>query len=164
MNKKKRRLKHNTNLNTSIPENNNRGRNTKKQHISRKDNTAIIDITNYTTTSNEIIDIDDSPDVATWNKEVTKNKYHSRKYSTESKDINKKDGIAKIITEIPPTTTIGLRQENNNGKNHQVDPANQKEVNKTYNSGGKLTDQGDLFKTKKKFIKSKKVDNRRSFS
>ena len=150
MNKKKQRLKNNTNLNKSIPKNNQRDQNTKRQHISRKENTSTIDITNYAKTSNEIIDIDDSPDVATWNREVTRNKYHITK--------------DKIIPEIPPTTTIGLNQENNNGKNHQVDPANQKDVDKIYSSGGKLTDQGDLFNNKKKFIKSKKVDNTRSYS
>ena len=150
MNKKKQRLKSNTNLNKSIPKNNQRDQNTKRQHISRKENTSTIDITNYAKISNEIIDIDDSPDVATWNREVTRNKYYIPK--------------DKIIPEIPPTTTIGLNQENNNGKNHQVDPANQKDVDKIYDSGGKLTDQGDLFNNKRKFIKSKKVDNTRSYS
>ena len=52
MNKKKHQGKSNTNSNTSFPENNNLYRNTRK-------------------ISNDIIDIDDSPDVATWNKEVT---------------------------------------------------------------------------------------------
>ena len=164
MNKKKQRLKGNTNLNTPMTQNNKRDRNTNKQHISRKDNTTSIDITNYAKTSNEIIDIDDSPDVATWNKEVTRNKYHIAKYSTGAENINKKDGIAKLIRKIPTTTTIGLSQENNNDKNHQVDPANQKEVDKIYDSGGKLTDQDDLFNNKRKFTKSKKVDNTRSFS
>jgi hypothetical protein len=150
MNKKKQQLKSNPKLNKSIPKKSQRDQNTKRQHISRKDNTSTIDITNYAKTSNEIIDIDDSPDVATWNREVTRNKYHIPK--------------DKIIPEIPPTTTIGLNQENNNGKNHQVDPANQKDVDKIYDSGGKLTDQGDLFNNKRKFIKSKKVDNTRSYS
>jgi hypothetical protein len=150
MNKKKQQLKSNTNLNKSIPKNNQRDQNTKRQQpISRKDNTSTIDITNYAKTSNEIIDIDDSPDVATWNREVTRNKYHIPKDK---------------IPEIPPTTSIGLNQENNNGKNHQVDPANQKDVNKIYDSRGKLTDHDDLFNNKRKFIKSKKVDNTRSYS
>ncbi|MGI0000989.1 MAG: hypothetical protein ACRD6Q_07170 [Nitrososphaeraceae archaeon] len=116
--------------------------NTKKQHKSRKDNTSTMDVTNDAKKSNDIIDIDDSPDVATWNREVTRNKYHITK--------------DKIIPEIPPTTTIGLNQENNNGKNHQVDPANQKDVDRIYNSGGKLTDDANLFNNKRKYTRNQK--------
>ena len=153
---KNQQLKSNTNLNTSIPENNTTNRTTKKQHISRKDNRSTIDITDDAKKFNEIIDIDDSPDVATWNKEVTRNKYDIAKDIKGSEDTNNKNGINKISPEIPPTTTIGLRKENNNGKNDQVDPANQKDVNKIYNSGGKLTDQANLFNNKRKFTKKQK--------
>jgi hypothetical protein len=122
--------------------------NTKKQHRSRKDNTSnktsTMDVTNDPKTSNDIIDIDDSPDVATWNKEVTRNKDHI------AKDI-------KIIhPEIPPTTTIGLRREDNDNKDNQVDPANQKDVDRIYNSGGKLTDDANLFNNKRKYTRNQK--------
>ena len=137
MNKKKPQHTSNTNSNTSFPENNNVYRNTRKL-------------------SNDIIDIDDSPDVATWNKEVIRNKDHITKDIRKSEEANEKNRVVKITPEIPPTTTIGLRMEDNDNKDDQVDPANQKDLDKIYNSGGKLTDQANLFNNKRKFYKSQK--------
>ncbi len=132
--------------------------NLKKQHKSRKENTSTLDITNDSTTSNYIIDIDDSPDVATWNKEVTKD--HNVKDINISEEIKNKNRIIKISSKIPPTTTIGLRRKDNEGKDEQVDPANQKDVDKIYNSGGKLTDHANLFNNKTKDTKNHKGKHR----
>jgi hypothetical protein len=134
--------------------------NTKKQHRSRKDNTSnktsTMDVTNEPKTSNDIIDIDDSPDVATWNKEVTRNKDHIAKDIKISEETKNKYRITKIHPEIPPTTTIGLRREDNDNKDNQVDPANQKDVDRIYNSGGKLTDDANLFNNKRKYTRNQK--------
>ena len=115
-----------------------------------------MDVTNDAKTSKDIIDIDDSPDVATWNKEVTRNKDHIAKDIKVSKETKNKYRITKISPEIPPTTTIGLRREDNDDKDDQVDPANQKDVDKIYNTGGKLTDQANLFNNRRKFTKNQK--------
>ena len=130
--------------------------NTKKQPKSRKHNTSTMDVTNDAKTSNEIIDIDDSPDVATWNKEVTRNKDHIAKDIKISEETKNKYRITKIHPEIPPTTTIGLRREDNDNKDNQVDPANQKDVDRIYNSGGKLTDDANLFNNKRKYTRNQK--------
>ena len=137
MNKKQHQGKSNPNSNSFFPENNNLYRNTRR-------------------ITNDIIDIDDSPDVATWNKEVTRNKDHMTKDTRRSEETNEKYRNTKSTPEIPPTTTIGLRKENNDDKDDQVDPANQKDLDKIYNSGGKLTDQANLFNNKRKFNKSQK--------
>jgi hypothetical protein len=79
-----------------------------------------------------IIDIDDTPDVATWNKKI-----------------HIKDDAAGIIvnrlheTEIwPPTTVgIGLRENKGSKKDLIIDPANKKEVDKAIESGSTLTDE-----------------------
>ena len=130
--------------------------NTKKQHKSRKDNTFTMDVTNDAKTFNDIIDIDDSPDVATWNKEVTRNKDHIAKDIKVSEETKNKYRITKIHPEIPSTTTIGLRREDNDNKDNQVDPANQKDVDRIYNSGGKLTDDANLFNNKRKNTRNQK--------
>lgn len=129
---------------------------TKKQHKSRKANIYTMDVTNDAKTSKDIIDIDDSPDVATWNKEVTRNKDHIEKDIKVSEETKNKYRITKMSLEIPPTTTIGLRREDSDNKDDQVDPANQKDVDKIYNSGGKLTDQANLFNNKRELTKKQK--------
>ncbi len=129
--------------------------NTKKQHKSRKDNTSTMDVTNDAKTSNDIIDIDDSPDVATWNKEVTRNN-HIAKDIKVSEETKNKYRITKIHPEIPSNTTIGLRREDNDNKDNQVDPANQKDLDRIYNSGGKLTDDANLFNNKRKYTRNQK--------
>jgi hypothetical protein len=130
--------------------------NTKKQRKSTKDNTFTMDVTNDSNTFNDIIDIDDSPDVATWNKEVTRNKDHIAKDIKVSEETKNKNRITKIHPEIPSTTTIGLRREDNDNKDKQVDPANQKDVDRIYNSGGKLTDDANLFNNKRKYTRNQK--------
>jgi hypothetical protein len=121
-----------------------------------KDNISTMGIENESKTSNDIIDIDDSPDVATWNKEVTRNKEHVVKDIKVSEESRNKFRISKISPQIPTTTTVGLRREDNEEKDAHIDPANQKEVDKIHNSGGKLTDHANLFKNKRKDSKTKK--------
>ena len=141
--------------NTSFPQINKQSPNTINQRKPREDNTLTKDITSNRKALNDIIDIDDSPDVATWNKEVTRYKDHVTKDSIISEEMNKKYRITNS-PKIPPTTTIGLREENNDNKDDQVDPANQQDLNKIFNSGGRLTDQANLFNSKRKFSKSQK--------
>jgi hypothetical protein len=145
----------NTKSNTSFPENNKLFPNTIKQRKPKEDNIFTKDLTSNTKTLNDIIDIDDSPDVATWNKEVTRYKDHITKDSIISEEMNEKYRITNS-PKIPPTTTIGLRNENNDNEDDQVDPANQQDLNEIFNSGGKLTDQANLFNTKRKFAKNQK--------
>ena len=118
-----------------------------------KDNESTKDITNDSKTSNSIIDIDDSPDVATWNKEVTRTKEHFVNDIKISEETKNKDRISNMSSKIPPTTTLGLRREDKEGPDDQIDPANQKDLDKIYNSGNKLTDHADLFKNKKNYTK-----------
>jgi hypothetical protein len=141
--------------NPLFPENNKLSSNTINQRKDSEENTFTKDITSNRKTLNDIIDIDDSPDVATWNKEVTRYKDHVIKDSIISKEMNKKYKITNSPN-LPPTTTIGLREENNDNKDDQVDPANQQDLNKIFNSGGRLTDQANLFNSKRKFPKSQK--------
>jgi hypothetical protein len=136
--------------------------NIKKHQKSMKDNESTKDITNDSKSSNSIIDIDDSPDVATWNKEVTRTKEHFVNDIKISEETKNKDRISNISSKIPPTTTLGLRIEDNDGPDDQIDPANQKDLDKIYNSDNKLTDHADLFKNKKNTLKSKKTKNTRS--
>jgi hypothetical protein len=147
--------KPNTKSNTSISGNNKLSPNTIKQRKSREDNTFTKDLTSNTKTLNDIIDIDDSPDVATWNKEVTRFKDHITKDSIISEEMNEKYRITNS-PKIPPTTTIGLRKENNDNEDDQVDPANQQDLNEIFNSGSKLTDKANLFNSKRKLDKSQK--------
>jgi hypothetical protein len=136
--------------------------NIKKHQKSMKDNESTKDITNDSKSSNSIVDIDDSPDVATWNKEVTRTKEHFVNDIKISEETKNKDRISNISSKIPPTTTLGLRIEDNDGPDDQIDPANQKDLDKIYNSDNKLTDHADLFKNKKNTLKSKKTKNTRS--
>ena len=145
----------NTKSNTSFPKNNKLSPNTIKQRKPREDNIFTKGLTSNTKTLNDIIDIDDSPDVATWNKEVTRYKDHITKDSIKSEKMNEKYRITNSPN-IPPTTTVGLRNENNDNEDDQVDPANQQDLNEIFNSGGKLTDQANLFNTKRKIAKNQK--------
>ena len=148
----------NTKSNTSFSENSKLSPNTIKHRKLREENTLTKDITSNRKILNDIIDIDDSPDVATWNKEVTRYKDQITKDSIISEEMNKKYRITNS-PKIPPTTTIGLREENNDNKDDQIDPANQQDLNKIFNSGGRLTDQANLFNSKRKFSKSHKGED-----
>jgi hypothetical protein len=75
MNKKKGFSKSNTNFNSFLNDYE-QNPNRKKEQTSKESTIASSTVNignNLTKTSNDIIDIDDSPDIATWNK-VTRNK------------------------------------------------------------------------------------------
>ena len=146
----------NTKSNTSFSENSKLSPNTIKHRKLREENTLTKDITSNRKILNDIIDIDDSPDVATWNKEVTRYKDHITKDSIKSEKMNEKYRITNSPN-IPPTTTVGLRNENNDNEDDQVDPANQQDLNEIFNSGGKLTDQANLLTLKENSLKTKNI-------
>ena len=88
--------------------------------------------------SADIMDIDNTPDVATWNKEI---------------HIKAADAAAAGVTsnilqeaEILPSTTIsfGLKEKKAFKKDLIIDPADRKEVDEAIKSGSTLTDKDDL--------------------
>jgi hypothetical protein len=81
-----------------------------------------------------IIDIDDTPDVATWNKKI-----HI-----------KEDAAGIMVNRLhdaekqPPTTIgIGLREKKRSKKDLIIDPANKKEVDEAIKSGLTFTGKAD---------------------
>jgi hypothetical protein len=84
--------------------------------------------------STGIVDIENTPDVATWNKKIHIN-----------------DGAAGIVVkdrfsnaekiQTPLTTGIGLRDKKQSKKDLIVDPANRIEVEEAIKSGSLLTDE-----------------------
>ena len=146
MNKKKGFSKSNTN---SFVKDSEQNLYTNKEQTSKESTMNFKpDLTNTAKTTNDIIDIDDSPDIATWNKEVTRNK-------DVLDNIDNKYIITKINPKIPTITTIGLerKREEDNEKDHLIDPANQREIDNAYHDGDKLTDQANFFHNKRKLNK-----------
>lgn len=147
MNKKKGFKKNKTNFNSFLKDYE-QNQNKKKEQTSKEDVIAssTLNIANNVKTSNDIIDIDDSPDIATWNKEVTRNK-------VVSNNIDNKYRITKINPKIPTITTIGLERkidgDDDNKKDRLIDPANQQEIDAAYHAGNKLTDQASFFHNKR---------------
>jgi hypothetical protein len=84
-------------------------------------------------TSTGIIDIEDTPDVATWNKKV-----HIKDAAACEVDDRFHDA-EKIQT--PLNTGIGLRDGKTSKKDLIVDPANRKEIEEAIESGSTLTDE-----------------------
>ena len=143
MNKKKGFSKSNTN---SFLKDSEQNPYTNKEQTSKESTMDFKpDLTNTAKTTNDIIDIDDSPDIATWNKEVTRNK-------DIPDNIDNKYIITKINPKIPTITTIGLerKREEDNEKDHLIDPANQREIDNAYHDGDKLTDKANFFHNKRK--------------
>ena len=146
MNKKKSFKKNKTNFNSFLKDYE-ENQNKKKEQTSKEDVIAssTLKIANNVKTSNDIIDIDDSPDIATWNKEVTRNKIVSN-------NTDNKYGITKINPKIPTITTISLERRidrDDNKKDRLIDPANQQEIDAAYHAGDKLTDQASFFHNKR---------------
>jgi hypothetical protein len=83
----------------------------------------------------DIIDIDNTPDVATWNKEV-----HIKDDAAGITD-NRSDG-AEILQ--PRTLSIGLTEKRGPKKDLIIDPADNKEVVQAIKSESTLTDEADL--------------------
>lgn len=150
MNKKKGFSKSNTNFNNTSLKDAEQNPYTNKEQTSKESTMAFKpDLTNTAKTTNDIIDIDDSPDIATWNKEVTRNR-------DSSENIDNKYRITKTNPKIPTITTIGLerkREEKDNEKDHLIDPANQREIDNAYHDGDKLTDKANFFHNKRKLNK-----------
>jgi len=146
MNKKKGFKKNKTNFNSFLKDYE-QNQNKKKEQTSKEDVIAssTLNIANNVKTSNDIIDIDDSPDIATWNKEVTRNKIVSN-------NTDNKYRITKINPKIPTITTISLERRidrDDNKKDRLIDPANQQEIDAAYHAGDKLTDQASFFHNKR---------------
>ncbi len=155
MKKKKGFSKSNTTFNNSFLKDSEQNPYTNKEQTSKESTMAFKpELTNTAKTTNDIIDIDDSPDIATWNKEVTRNK-------DVSDNTHNKYRITKINPKIPTITTIGLErkregeeeEEEDNEKDHLIDPANQREIDNVYHDGDKLTDQANFFHKKRKLNK-----------
>ncbi|MFL6339486.1 MAG: hypothetical protein ACJ718_10360 [Nitrososphaeraceae archaeon] len=83
--------------------------------------------------SADIIDIDDTPDVATWNKKV-----HIKEDAVDI--IASRFHDAEKI-EMPTTIGIGLRDKKASKKDLVVDPANRKDIEGAIKSGSTLTDE-----------------------
>ncbi len=87
----------------------------------------------FTDMSADIIDIDDTPDVATWNKKV-----HIKEDAVDI--IASRFHDAEKI-EMPTTIGIGLRDKKASKKDLVVDPANRKDIEGAIKSGSTLTDE-----------------------
>jgi hypothetical protein len=99
----------------------------KQQNTTRK--ADVVDI------SSGIIDIDETPDIATWNKE-------SQIKADAAGVIVNRSGFPE--PRPPPTTIgIGLRDKKQLKKDLIIDPANKKEVEEAIKSGSILTDEAD---------------------
>jgi hypothetical protein len=83
--------------------------------------------------SADIIDIDDTPDVATWNKKV-----HIKEDTVDI--IASRFHDAEKI-EMPTTIGNGLRDKKASKKDLVVDPANRKDIEGAIKSGSTLTDE-----------------------
>ena len=96
----------------------------KRQNKSASRKVGVVDM------SVGIIDINDTPDIATWNK-----KLHIEENASGivANDAEKMQGLT--------TTGIGLRDKKAPKKDLIVDPANRKEVEEATNSGFTLTDE-----------------------
>jgi hypothetical protein len=106
----------------------------KKQLKTKRKADTIVDM------SSGIIDIEDTPDVATWNKKI-----HTKDDAAGLVVDDRFHNAEKIQT--PLTTGIGLRDRKLSKKDLIVDPANKKEVEEAIESGSTLTDEArDLSK------------------
>ena len=107
-----------------------------KEEESAKTTTTTIDITKASNTTKDILDITDTPDVATWNKgtQIKGNAADIIKRSQES---------GAEITQGKMTrtnaTTIGLKEKGS--EDLIIDSANKRDVAKVVNSGTSLTDK-----------------------
>lgn len=89
--------------------------------------------------SASIIDIDDTPDVATWNQKI-----HIKGDTTGIMAVNSKLHDAETPAPPPTTINIGLREKKGSKKDLIIDPANRKEIDHAIRSGLTLTDEADL--------------------
>jgi hypothetical protein len=87
---------------------------------------------NVTDMSAGIIDIDDTPDVATWNKKI-----HIKE---DPADITVNE-LHEVEIPPPRAISIGLREKKGSKQDLIIDPANKKEVDEAIKSGSTLTDE-----------------------
>jgi hypothetical protein len=99
----------------------------KKQQRKKKRETDTVDM------STGIVDIEDTPDVAIWNKKI-----HSKDDAAGIID-DKFHDAEEIQTTL--TTGVGLRGRKASKKDLIVDPANRKEIEEAIESGSTLTDE-----------------------
>jgi hypothetical protein len=81
-----------------------------------------------------IIDIDDTPDVATWNKKI------HIKGDAAGITLNR---LHEAETQPPTTIGIGLRERKGSKKDLIIDPANKREVDEAIKSESTFTDEAD---------------------
>ena len=98
--------------------------------------TTTIDITKASSTSKDILDITDTPDVATWNK-ATQMKGSAADIIKRSQERGTKITQGKITR--TNATTIDLKEKG--PEDLIIDPANKEDVAKVVNSGTSLTDK-----------------------
>ena len=84
--------------------------------------------------SSDIIDITDTPDVATWNKEIQKG-------NTTGKRVNRADNLK---TSSPTNIGIGLRAKKGPKRDSIIDPADKNEIDEVIKSGSTLTDESNF--------------------
>lgn len=98
--------------------------------------TTTIDITKASNTSKDILDITDTPDVATWNKgtQIKGNAADIIKRSQESRAEITQGKMTRTNA-----TTIGLKEKGS--EDLIIDSANKRDVAKVVNSGTSLTDK-----------------------
>ena len=122
----------------------------KKKRSSKLTSTTKLNLADNAKISADIIDIYDSPDIATWNKDIIKNK---------DVVMNKENRFryTKIKPPIPTVTTTVFKKakEDNNGIDYLIDPANLNEIAKIYHNKEILTDQA-IFSQKGKLKKRPK--------
>ena len=86
--------------------------------------------------SSDIIDITDTPDVATWNKEIQRG-------NTVVKTVNRVDN-AKASVSPPTNIGLGLRAKKGPNRDSIIDPADKNEIDEVIQSGSTLTDKANL--------------------
>ncbi len=87
--------------------------------------------------STGIVDIEDTPDVASWNKKI-----HIKDDNAAGIVVNDRFRNAEEI-QTPLTTGIGFRARKPSKKDMIVDPAIKTEVEKAIESGSTLTDEAN---------------------
>jgi hypothetical protein len=106
-----------------------------QQQRQGRETSATIDITKAMDTSTEIIDIMNSPDVATWNKGM-------QIKGDAAEVVNRSNEAERTAKTTPTANNTGLKR--NGSKDFIIDPADKKDVAKAVRSEAKLTDEADL--------------------
>ncbi|HET7643871.1 MAG TPA: hypothetical protein VFK40_10215 [Nitrososphaeraceae archaeon] len=148
MNTRKRDIESNTNIDNSLHKEL-KIKSSKKRRSSTLTSTTKLNLADNAKISANIIDIDDSPDIATWNKNIIKNKDNFANKENRFR-------YTKIKPPIPPVTTNIFKKakEDNNGIDYLIDPTNLNEIAKVYHNEEILTDQA-IFSQKGKLKKPK---------